>query len=97
MNMTEQRLKHDKTAAIGQLCNMKPGESIIYNIGETPGPHGRSIYWLANRGGLALVQRVDEPCHGDMHMQRTFTYIAQRTAKAMPKEDVRRAFSPKEW
>jgi hypothetical protein len=94
MNMTEQRMKHDKAAAIGQLCQLKPGESIIYNIGETPGPHGRSMYWLANRGGLALVQRAHGPVSAS---PRTFTYIAQRTAKAMPKEDVRRAFNPKEW
>lgn len=92
--MTETRMKHDKTAAIGQLCQLKPGDSIIYNIGETPGRYGRSMYWLAGRGGLALVQRAHGPVSAS---PRQFTYIAQRTAKAMPKEDVRCAFYPKDW
>ena len=93
--MTEQYLNKDKNAAIGQLCQMKPGDQIIYSVGNNPGINGSAIMWLAGRGGLAIVQRVDEPCRGDMHMQRPFTYIAQRTSSAMPKIDVLTAFNPK--
>jgi len=93
--MTTQHLSTEKNAAIGQLCQMKPGEQIIYSVGNNPGIHGGALMWLAGRGGLALVQRVDEPCRGDMHKQRPFTYIAQRTAKPMPKKDVLTAFNPK--
>lgn len=93
--MTEQYLSTKKDAAIGQLCQMQPGDQIIYSVGNNPGIHGSALLWLAGRGGLALVQRVDEPCHGDMHKQRPFTYIAQRTAQAMTKKDVLTAFNPK--
>lgn len=92
--MTETRLKLNKNEAIGQLCQMKPGESIIYNIGETPGPNGRFIMWLAGRGGLALVQRAFGPASAS---PRQFEYIAQRTHKAMPKSEISRAFNPRKW
>jgi hypothetical protein len=93
--MTKQHLSKNKETAIGQLCQMQPGDQIIYSVGSSPGPHASAMLWLSGRGGIALVQSVAEPCRGNMQMRRPFIYIAQRTAAAMPKKDVQAAFSTK--
>lgn len=86
-------LKEDREKAIGQLLNLQAGDHVYYSVGSWIGPHGHAMYWLGQRGHFALVQRA----HGKVSRNaRAFTYIAQRLESGMDKNELRKAFYPKE-